>query len=127
VKGWPQLIKAPIVVDNRGDVILFEDVATMGRYMEAIDVRNAAYLAYDSEGRLISLGTTLDATRSHFGRLTGPVEVVCVNGVEDAPTHAQVLAAKIKIVLARVGPEAPPDASLEDLVHLLQSKLGFTK
>ena len=44
-----------IVVSNRGDVLLFDSEQAAESYLEPADVRNEEYMAYDTEGRLLSL------------------------------------------------------------------------
>jgi hypothetical protein len=46
-------MKAPIIIDNFGDVLIFDSVEKAERYIEPIDVLNGEYVAYDSEGRLL--------------------------------------------------------------------------
>lgn len=48
----------PIVIDERGDISLFPSLADASREMEAIDVVDAAYEAFDSSGRRLSLGVS---------------------------------------------------------------------
>ena len=49
------MIQAPIIVDDHGDVLVFESVAIAERYLEPVDVENEEYVAFDSEGRKLDL------------------------------------------------------------------------
>lgn len=46
-------MQPPIVVDNKGDVSVFDSVEKAERYLEPIDIRNNEYVIYDGEGRLL--------------------------------------------------------------------------
>lgn len=51
-------MKPPIIVDETGDVAIFESVRAAELYLEPIDVKDDRYVAYDSEGRLLRLVPT---------------------------------------------------------------------
>lgn len=44
-------MKPPIIVNNRGDVGIFETIEAAERYLEPIDIRHGEYVILDSEGR----------------------------------------------------------------------------
>lgn len=46
---------APIIVDEHGDTMIFESVSDAATYLEAIDVKNGEYTAFDSQGTVLSL------------------------------------------------------------------------
>ncbi len=46
-------MEPPIIVDNKGDVSIFDSVEKAERYLEPIDIRNDEYVIYDREGRLL--------------------------------------------------------------------------
>jgi len=46
-------MRPPIIVNNRGDVGIFDSVERAERDLEPIDIRNGEYVIYDSEGRLV--------------------------------------------------------------------------
>lgn len=52
------IVKAPIIVDENGDVNIFESIEDAERYLEPTDVENNEYTAYDSQGRLLRLIAT---------------------------------------------------------------------
>ncbi len=45
----------PIVIDENGDVSLYRSVEAAARALEPIDVKNSEYVAYDSEGFVLTL------------------------------------------------------------------------
>lgn len=52
------MMQAPIVIDDHGDLSFFSSVAAAELYLEAIDVENKEYKAYDGRGRVLRLTTT---------------------------------------------------------------------
>lgn len=46
-------MESPIIVDNKGDVSIFDSVEKAERYLEPIDIRNDEYVVYDRSGRLL--------------------------------------------------------------------------
>jgi hypothetical protein len=48
-------MKAPIIVDNRGDTMIFASIKDAEMYLESIDAENNEYVAYDCEGRLLQI------------------------------------------------------------------------
>ena len=49
------VIHTPIIIDNRGDILVFESTESATRYIEPIDVENNEYVAFDSKGYLLQL------------------------------------------------------------------------
>jgi hypothetical protein len=50
----PLLISPPVYIDGKGELI-FSSPPAAERYLEAIDVRNGEYEAYDREGRRLAV------------------------------------------------------------------------
>jgi hypothetical protein len=71
------LMKTPIIVDNRGDVLVFETISDMESYIEVIDVKNNEYKFFDGTGGLLTVGIQNDHSR----------EKVKIVNSEDLPTH----------------------------------------
>jgi hypothetical protein len=46
-------MKLPIIVDNKGDVLIFDSVRQAERYLEPVDVRGGEYVVYDAQGRVL--------------------------------------------------------------------------
>lgn len=69
------MVRPPIIVDSRRELLLFRDVARAEAYLEAIDVRNGEYsAAYDSEGHGLALSTKMVRRRIFFGLLPTRIE-----------------------------------------------------
>jgi hypothetical protein len=98
-------MEAPIIIDNFGDLLIFESVEKAERYLEPVDVENGEYQAFDRTGRRVRLST--DGLRVRVG----PVE-------EGAP-QVEHLRQVLQRFLSAVG--VPGDwlapAGLDDLVR----------
>ena len=106
-------MKPPIIVNNFGDVVFFASVADAEGWLEAIDVENNEYVAYDSEGRLVTLGVVT----KQKGFFSGGKRVV-VERAEAEPTHALELRNTLVHFFGRVGASKDwlASAALEELV-----------
>lgn len=56
----PIIINESKVIDRSGDVTFFETVTKAERHLEAIDVENEEYFAFDSQGHLLKLSVVRD-------------------------------------------------------------------
>ena len=82
-------INWPIVVAEGDDVMFFRAPGGLG-YLEAIDVENDEYVAYDGTGRLLRLGVGEASRRSWiWGQVTH--EMVIAEFAEESPVHVQAL------------------------------------
>ncbi len=52
-------MKPPIIIYEDGNIVFYESIKHAELSLEAIDVNNNAYIAYDSEGCLLRLSTLL--------------------------------------------------------------------
>jgi hypothetical protein len=99
-------IKPPIIINEHGSVFLFQSVEDAEMYLEAVDVENNEYVAYDSEGRLLRL-------------VPKPPHEVIIRSAEQEPGHSDELHATLFKFLLYEG--APADrlrqASLRELVE----------
>ena len=55
-------MKPPIIVDDHGDLSFYSSRAAAERYLEATDVKNEEYQAYDSSGRVLALTTVREGS-----------------------------------------------------------------
>ncbi|MGH9943949.1 MAG: hypothetical protein ACRD9R_16515 [Pyrinomonadaceae bacterium] len=109
-------MKPPIIVYENGDVSIFASVEDVKIDLEPIDVENNIYVAYDSEGRLLSLAPTSP-------RIT-------IQSAEQEPSHADELHAILFEFLLYVGLPAEwlRQASLQELVErAMEYKIDFTR
>lgn len=103
------MIRAPIIVDARGDLLVFNSIGAAERELAPADIREGHYpVAYDADGRKLRI-----EIRVHHRKILGLIpevkEQVVVTPVEHIPTHEQSLRA---FLLRFIRPRA--DASATD-------------
>lgn len=98
-------IKPPIIVDERGDTKVYKSIEDAEMDLEVIDVQNGEYVAYDSEGRLLTV-IPISPYR------------VAIASTEQEPNHIDELHAILFRFLLHLGFSADwlKRASLQDLV-----------
>lgn len=104
-------MQPPIVVCNRGDLVVFLSVRRAEQNLEAIDVENDEYVIYDSAGTLIA---------PHL--VDGMLHL---RPAEGAPQHAGELRRTIARFIQRAGDGGPEVESLH-LSELVQRALRYT-
>jgi hypothetical protein len=120
-------MKPPIIIDNHGDLLVFESVEEAQGYLEPMDVKNLEYEAFDSEGRLLNV----KVIESHEGwkasKLFGYTsEQVVLESVESLPQHVDELRKKLISFLVTLGGSLPSltGASLSELVEKICLRKG---
>lgn len=109
-------MKAPIVVNEHGDVSVFETVERAAGSLEAIDVGNSEYVAYDSEGRLLSL------------EISGAKQQVVIREAETVATHADDLRRILLEFFSRAGVrDISPTMKLGELIAEYVARYGYTR
>jgi hypothetical protein len=117
----------PLVVEADDGLHVFASVAALLGYVEAIDVAEGVYTAYDAFGRRLPLAVEAAPYRALFGLVRGVGEVVVVGPPEDAPEHAGRLRQLLVETLDRLGVRHPGrGAPLDALVTALLGRVGFT-
>lgn len=101
-------MKPPLILDNKGDLLAFRDVDDALAYAEVVDVEAGEYEAFDSEGRLLTLGT---GPGGRFGQ-----KRVIITQVEEPPRHQAELRSRLAHFTRRAGIPADPNAALDALV-----------
>ena len=61
-------MKLPIIINEHGYIDVFEMVEDVCLKLEAVDVNNEEYVAYDSEGYVLKLETVVEKDNGFFGR-----------------------------------------------------------
>ena len=107
-------MKPPIIADSRGDVLVFDTVALAASYMEPVDVRNGEWVAFDSEGRLLTV--EVEPKGRHERTVLKPGEGI--------PDHASILRNTLVRYLLRTRLAAPgmEQMSLRQLIDLMPLK-----
>jgi hypothetical protein len=80
-------MKTPIIIYDKGDVLIFESIEIAESYIEPLDID--AYIAYDAEGRLL--------------RLIDKGNKVSIKSAETVPTHIDELKQVLITFLNRIG------------------------
>ncbi len=104
---------APIVIDARGDVSFFADVAIAARALEPIDVRNNEYVAYDSLGYTLQL-------------VPGQQRVTISGCTSETPRPEELNSALRSFYERAVGEPVPSSVkSLQQLLELCIKRFGY--
>ena len=114
-------MKLPIIVEEHGDLLVFQNVESACLYLESVDVLNSEYVAYDAEGLIVELSVIEKTRRSKvFGETK--IESVEISQSGATENRSGELLKNISDYLYRVGQEGiDEDQSLHQLVARLQS------
>ena len=106
-------MKPPIIIDESGDVAIFETAETASVYLEPPDIINEEYVAYDSEGRLLKLSLSDSRMPINYERMK-----IIIEPTEAEPSHASDLRKILMRFLSYLGisKDWVVSASLKDLV-----------
>ena len=121
-------MKAPIIVNEHGDVSIFESVEYAEQYLEPIDVKNEEYVVYDSKGHLLQLSVSQKELLSIFGGIE-LIEAVRISPVGSGSGSSSELR-KLLIKFFRetkTGVEKSDLLSLRELVDESVSIYGYTR
>lgn len=104
------MLKGPIVIDAKGDLLIFANQAAAERELSVEDVRAGAYpVAYDCEGRLLRIEVQ-SRERRILGVFRDVQESVRIIAYEHIPTHDQALHNLLARFIAPVPAIAPTRA-----------------
>ena len=109
-------MKLPLIIDEHGDVNIYNSIKSAELYLEAIDVKNNEYIAYDANGLLLNLKviaqneTLVESVKIEEGELSKPEHLknVLINFLEALNTSV------------------PPNIELSNLIDICVSKVGYT-
>jgi hypothetical protein len=87
----------PIIVVGDGGIDLFDDVAAAESSMEAIDVANGEYVAYDSKGMRLAL------TVSQKKRWIGRIDLVRIEELPNSICETEALLSALREFLLQIG------------------------
>jgi hypothetical protein len=122
-------VKTPIIVDEEGDLAFFRNVESVERYLEATDVQDGRYSAYDSEGRRLRLTTRQELRPVLFGLFRVRSERVVVEREDTEPEDAEALRSLLRGFLRAVdtsSAEVDDSVPLRSFLDLAIEKVGFT-
>ncbi len=99
------MITPPIIIEARGDLLVFADLAAAQRELAPEDIRAGAYpVAYDVQGRLLRIEVYV-RERRFLGVFREVSEHVRIVAYEHIPTHEHALQALLTRFIA---PTATP-------------------
>lgn len=112
----------PIIVDEHGDLMVFASASEVSDYLEAIDVKNDKYTAYDSKGMQLEL---LVETKEQHSKILGrTLHERVVIGPEVGSDKSSQLKVVIEDYLKKVNVlDASQELELSQLVKELESFL----
>jgi len=95
----------PIIINENGDVSVFNSIEAVEMTLEVIDINDNAYQAYDSNGNLLKLSPKWGKTinRLWFIKLTFDVEKVYISELHPVQNHADELRQILISYLRRTG------------------------
>lgn len=107
------LITYPIVVAEGVDLSILSSVEEAEEYLEGVVASGGSCVAYDSEGRVLSLEVAAvhDDPRAQVGRN------LRIGLAETTPTHAEELCRLLRDYLKACGERVGPEATLADLIR----------
>jgi hypothetical protein len=109
-------MKAPIILDEHGDVMVFETVDHAQRAVEPIDVANGEYVAYDSAGRLLAV------------EVSPSDQQIVIREAESEAKHSEKLRTTLMRFLLRAGvTDDIAGLTTDKLIALLVSRFGYTR
>lgn len=117
-----------IVVDTDGELEIFRSPEAAGQQLEAIDVENGEYVAYDAIGRRLRLEVMEQRRPSLFGLTKMRTKEVRVEAAEDEPGGVAGLRAALEGSLEKLGmaPEELRAASMEELIAEAVTRIGIS-
>jgi len=116
-------MKLPLIIEEHGDLLVFRDVQKACLYLEAEDVANDMYSAFDSLGNVVELGIERADRQSRIVGTT-TIDNVVIRGLTGA-NLAEELSKKIVNYLNTVGVySVNTDMPLENLVDTLDAYLN---
>jgi hypothetical protein len=109
-------MKTPIIVDERGEVSIFETAETAEHAIEAVDVDNYKYIVYDARGQLLAF------------KAIGPNRQLVLEEAEPTPTHVENLVQTLISFLRRTGRlDVATSMSLDQLIQQFVAAHGYTR
>ncbi len=125
-----QCVPPIIVVEQGGDIEIFQTIREAETYLEPIDVENNEYVIYDSEGRLLT-AIVVTEHQCLFGLpfIKIPVKVVRIRCYESEPRYKENLRC-VLIEFAerlRMNVNTIKSLPLKDLIEILERKSTKTE
>jgi hypothetical protein len=120
--AWPI-----IVVDRNGaDLFIYASHEELEKDLEAIDIKRNEYIAFDSEGRLLTLGIQQKRIPVLFRLFKSTTDVVVVQDIEEVPSAVNTLRDALIRFLIESGnrSELLDKMGITDLLHKINKMQG---
>lgn len=112
----------PLILEDHGDLCLFESAEALERYVEAADIDE--YRVYDATGTLFRLAAS--PPRASFGRVESPRSPVRIVREGAVDNRAPELVELLRGFLARVAALDVLDLELPALLVEMRRRVGVT-
>jgi hypothetical protein len=120
------MIRPPIIVDAKSELLLFRSVERAEAYLEAVDVRNGEYAAaYDSDGRRLELGTKIVTRRVFLGLVPSRIECASLRATDDRPSHTSELRELLEVRLSASDASTVSQCSNGGLITMAVERWGY--
>lgn len=122
-------MKPPIIVTEPGDVMVFKSVREAEVCLEAPDIKEGRFKAYDSEGRLLSVEQESEPDLKLFGIALVDPGIVKIGREESATTHEGELTHVLVEYLIATGVDQKTleGETLENVLAQVIKRQGFTR
>lgn len=119
-------MKPPIFIIENGDISAFRSCETAEKSLEAFDVENGEYIAFDSQGKQLKLKVVPESKKCLFGSTL--VNQVNIDSSEST-SKPEVLKSHLLSFLSHLGflenEENEIKFSLSSIVELFLEKVGY--
>lgn len=111
-------MKLPIIISEHGDVSVFNTIEAAEQYLEAIDVKNNEYIAYDANGKLLNLKIVLKGKQQ--------IEHVQVCENNNDMEEPETLRTILLNLLLQFGVPIPEESPLDKIIEKTIDRIGYT-
>lgn len=121
-------MRLPIIVNEHGDISIYRSVEQAERDLEAIDVQNGEYVAYDAQGQPLVLSVVVEEKAGPLGLFPRHIENVRMTEDPTAKADEAGLRALLVQFLDRAGISLNDvrDEELSSFVNALVEKIGYS-
>jgi hypothetical protein len=121
-------MRLPIIINEGGDLSVFRTVEQAERALEAIDVKNKEYVAYDADGRSLILSVMVEERTGCIGLFPSRIEMVRlvdnpIAQVDEVAFRALLIQFLNRVEVSMDGIESD---DLSSLLNALLGKVGYS-
>ena len=121
-------MKLPVIVCEHGDISFFSSIEAAALALEAVDVKNGEYTAYDGDGRRLSLSIISERRNGFLNIFSRYIEKVRVSECLSAEKEESKLRELLISYSDRAGLplDDVKDRELSSLIDKIVEKVGYT-